>query len=205
MSSAPRASAPSANGPALSAMNPASDSEIATRKVAIATAGALRSGYGGTRTGSPRPGPMASAALSRLVENLVGYPLLCDMSDLQRREFHRGRGPPLVGKGASDANPAGLRSRRAGQTKLGMEYLVVNTEGRVLDVLESLEDVARWFRRIGRDPHTSGRVRVMRHDVHDGEVIGVDSFVTASPLPSRREPRRQPPKRSTPRRALRLR
>jgi hypothetical protein len=148
---------------------------------------------------------MASAALSRRVEKLVGYSLLCDMSDLQRREFHRGTGPPLVGKGASDTNPAGLRSGGPGKTKVGMEYLVVNTEGRVLDVLESLEEVARWFRRIGRDPHARGRVRVMRHDVHDGEVMGVESFVTASPLSSRREPRLQPPKRSTPRRALRLR
>jgi hypothetical protein len=31
---------------------------------------------------------MASAALSRRVEKVVGYPPLCDMSDLQRREFH---------------------------------------------------------------------------------------------------------------------
>jgi hypothetical protein len=31
---------------------------------------------------------MASAALSRRVGNSVGYPPLCDMSDLQRREFH---------------------------------------------------------------------------------------------------------------------
>ena len=31
---------------------------------------------------------MASAALSRRVEKVVGYPPLCDMSELQRREFH---------------------------------------------------------------------------------------------------------------------
>ena len=31
---------------------------------------------------------MASAELSRRVERVVGYPPLCDMSDLQRREFH---------------------------------------------------------------------------------------------------------------------
>jgi hypothetical protein len=65
-----------------------------------------------------------------------------------------------------------------------MEYLVVNTEGRVLAVLESLDEVVRELGRIGRDPHASGRVRVVRHDVHDGEVMGVESFVTASPLPS---------------------
>jgi len=31
---------------------------------------------------------MASAALSRRVGMVVAYPPLCDMSDLQRREFH---------------------------------------------------------------------------------------------------------------------
>jgi hypothetical protein len=31
---------------------------------------------------------MASAEVSRRVRKLVGYPPLCDMSDLQRREFH---------------------------------------------------------------------------------------------------------------------
>jgi hypothetical protein len=31
---------------------------------------------------------MASAALSRRVEKVVGYPPLCEMSDQQRREFH---------------------------------------------------------------------------------------------------------------------
>jgi hypothetical protein len=86
-----------------------------------------------------------------------------------------------------------------------MEYLVVNTEGRVLAVLKSLEEVARELGRIGREPDASGGVWVVRHDVHDGEVMGAESFVTASPLPSLRDPRPSPPKRSTPRRALRLR
>lgn len=31
---------------------------------------------------------MASAALSRRVGKAVAYPPLCEMSDLQRREFH---------------------------------------------------------------------------------------------------------------------
>jgi hypothetical protein len=31
---------------------------------------------------------MASAPLSRRVAKLVAYPPLCDMSDLQRQEFH---------------------------------------------------------------------------------------------------------------------
>jgi hypothetical protein len=86
-----------------------------------------------------------------------------------------------------------------------MEYLVVNTEGRVLAVLESLEEVVRGLRWLGLDPHASARVRLVRHQVHDGEVMGVESFVTASPLPSLREPRPQPPEPSRPRPALRLR
>ena len=76
-----------------------------------------------------------------------------------------------------------------------MEYLVVNTEGRVLAALESLDEVARELRRILRDPHASGRVRLVRHDVHDGEVMGVESFVTASPLPSLSDRGRQKPPR----------
>jgi hypothetical protein len=31
---------------------------------------------------------MATAALSRRVKKVVGYPPLCEMNDLQRREFH---------------------------------------------------------------------------------------------------------------------
>ena len=31
---------------------------------------------------------MTSAALSRRVRKVVAYPPLCEMSDLQRREFH---------------------------------------------------------------------------------------------------------------------
>jgi hypothetical protein len=31
---------------------------------------------------------MASAELSRRVEKVVGYPPLCEVGDLQRREFH---------------------------------------------------------------------------------------------------------------------
>ena len=31
---------------------------------------------------------MASAKLSRHVEKVVGYPPLCEMGELQRREFH---------------------------------------------------------------------------------------------------------------------
>jgi hypothetical protein len=88
-----------------------------------------------------------------------------------------------------------------------VEFLLVNAEGSVLAVLESIEEVARELERIGRDPHASGRIRVVRHDEHGGAVIGVSSFVTASPLPSPQVPRRQPPKppkRLMPKRGLRL-
>jgi hypothetical protein len=40
----------------------------------------------------------------------------------------------------------------SGKTKVGMESLVVNTKGRVLAVLKSLEEVARELGRIGREP-----------------------------------------------------
>jgi hypothetical protein len=32
---------------------------------------------------------MASAALSRRIQKVIPYPPLCEMSDLQRREFQR--------------------------------------------------------------------------------------------------------------------
>jgi hypothetical protein len=74
-----------------------------------------------------------------------------------------------------------------------VEYLVVDDEGTILAALQSPTGVARELLRIQRDPHASGRVRVVRHDEHDGEVIGVSSFVTASPLPSIRDTGRRPP------------
>jgi hypothetical protein len=42
---------------------------------------------------------MASAELSRRVENVVGYPPLSEMSDEQRREY----GPPLLHRRSSAA------------------------------------------------------------------------------------------------------
>jgi hypothetical protein len=86
-----------------------------------------------------------------------------------------------------------------------IEYLVVDTEGSVLAVLQSLEEVARELKRIGRDPHASGRVQVVRHDEHGGAVVGASSFVAASSLPSLPAQRPRPRKLPMPKRALRPR
>jgi hypothetical protein len=68
-----------------------------------------------------------------------------------------------------------------------VEYLVVDTQGRILAALQSLGEVAREVGRIQRDSQTSGRVTVVRHDEDYGDVMSVDSFVTASPLPPLRD------------------
>jgi hypothetical protein len=72
-----------------------------------------------------------------------------------------------------------------------VEYLLVDTEGRVVAVLQSLTDVARVLGRMKRDSRASERVRVVRHDEHGGAVMSASSFVTASPLPSLPDPSRQ--------------
>jgi hypothetical protein len=46
------------------------------------------SGFGRPVSRSIYAPPMASADLSRRVAAAVAYPPLCEMSDLQRREFH---------------------------------------------------------------------------------------------------------------------
>ena len=60
---------------------------------------------------------MASAKLSRRVEKVVGYPPLCDMSELQRREFHEAlldadSFEDLPGKWQAAIVPAEQRRRR---------------------------------------------------------------------------------------------
>ena len=52
---------------------------------------------------------MASAELSRRVEQIVGYPPLSEMGDLQRREFHEA----LPGAGAAGDQVAELAERWA--------------------------------------------------------------------------------------------
>jgi hypothetical protein len=65
-----------------------------------------------------------------------------------------------------------------------VEYLLVNTEGRVLAVLRSLREAALALAWVRRNLEAIGPVRVERHDVHDRGRMGVDSFVSASLLPS---------------------
>jgi hypothetical protein len=72
-----------------------------------------------------------------------------------------------------------------------VEYLLVDTEGRVVAALQSLQEVARVLGE--RDPRATERVRVVRHDEHGGAVMGASSFVTVSPLPSLPDPSRQQP------------
>jgi hypothetical protein len=64
-----------------------------------------------------------------------------------------------------------------------MELLLIDTEGKVLAVAQSLDEVVRQLARIRRESQASEPVRVVRHDEHHGDVMSVDSFVTASPLP----------------------
>ena len=51
---------------------------------------------------------MASAELTRRVEKVVTYPPLCEMGDLQRREFHEAL---LEADGFEDLPPAGTASK----------------------------------------------------------------------------------------------
>ena len=71
-----------------------------------------------------------------------------------------------------------------------MEYLVVDTEGRILAVLQSGAEVARHLARIEQDSEATRAVRVVRHDKHHGDLVGTESFVTATLLPSRLGPPR---------------
>jgi hypothetical protein len=73
-----------------------------------------------------------------------------------------------------------------------VEYLLVNTEGKILAVLQSPAEVARQLARIESDPESNESVRVVRHDEHWSDLIGTETFVTATPLPSLLErPRRR--------------
>lgn len=64
-----------------------------------------------------------------------------------------------------------------------VEYLLVNSEGRILAVFQRGADVARELARIERDSPTE-RVTVVRHDEHSSDLASTESFVTARPLPS---------------------
>jgi hypothetical protein len=77
----------------------------------------------------------------------------------------------------------GYASVGTGQ-EVGVEYLLVDNDGRTLAVLSSIKEVPLELARIGRDREAVGPVRVVRHDEHGDNVVGASSFVTASSLSS---------------------
>jgi hypothetical protein len=60
---------------------------------------------------------------------------------------------------------------------------VVDTEGRILAVVQSGAQVARQLARIEEDPN-AGPVTVVRHDENQGDLVSTESFATAKLLPS---------------------
>jgi hypothetical protein len=78
-----------------------------------------------------------------------------------------------------------------------VEFLLVNTEGKILAVARSPAEVARQRARLEAESEATERVRVVRHDLHQGDFVAADSFVTAAPLPALMEPSRprQPARR----------
>jgi hypothetical protein len=72
-----------------------------------------------------------------------------------------------------------------------VEFLLVNTEGKILAVLQSPAEVARQLARIERESDGTERVRVVRHDEHQSDLVATESFVMATPLPSLSERPRQ--------------
>jgi hypothetical protein len=67
---------------------------------------------------------------------------------------------------------------------VGVEYLLVDNDGRTLAVLSSIAQVPLELARIGRDREAVGPVRVVRHDEHGDNVVGTSSLVTVSSLSS---------------------
>ena len=65
-----------------------------------------------------------------------------------------------------------------------MEFLLVNSEGRILAVVQSPAEVARQLARIESESEATERVRVVRHDKNQSDLVASESFVMATPLPS---------------------
>ena len=65
-----------------------------------------------------------------------------------------------------------------------MEYLLVDSDERILAVLSSAAEVPLELARIGRAREAVGPVRVVRHDEHGDNVVGASSLVTATSLSS---------------------
>jgi hypothetical protein len=62
-----------------------------------------------------------------------------------------------------------------------MEYLIVNSEGKILAVLQRGAEVARELARIERDSPTE-RVTVVRHEEDFGGLASTESFVSVRQL-----------------------
>jgi hypothetical protein len=72
-----------------------------------------------------------------------------------------------------------------------VEFLLVNTEGKILAVIHSPAEVARQLARIETESGGTEGVRVVRHDEHQSDLVATESFVMATPLPSLSERPRQ--------------
>jgi len=68
-----------------------------------------------------------------------------------------------------------------------VRYLVVDDEGRVIAVLQSLQEAARELARLRQDSEAEIRLRVVRYDEYGDGLMTASSFITASPLPPLRE------------------
>jgi hypothetical protein len=78
-----------------------------------------------------------------------------------------------------------------GRREVVVEFLLVNTEGQILAVLQSPAEVARQLARVERESEATEGVRVVRHDEHQSDLVATESFVMATPLPSLSERLRQ--------------
>jgi len=78
-----------------------------------------------------------------------------------------------------------------GRPELVVEFLLVNTEGKILAVTQSPAEVARQLARIETESEGTEDVRVVRHDEHQNDLFAAESFVMARPLPSLSERPRQ--------------
>jgi hypothetical protein len=67
---------------------------------------------------------------------------------------------------------------------VGVEFLLVDNDGKILAALPSVGEMALELARLELDPEVQGPVRVVRHDEYGGDLAGASTFVTATPLPS---------------------
>jgi hypothetical protein len=77
--------------------------------------------------------------------------------------------------------PAGYAPSIPGKARVKRGYLIVNSEGKILAVLQRGAEVARELARIERDSPTE-RVTVVRHEEDFGGLASTESFVTVRQL-----------------------